>query len=48
MVRRSVFESEGDGPTFRLSYWMAGGEMKGKFEVGGKTYLEWSARKEGT
>jgi len=45
-VGRVVFESEGEGPGFRLSYWMAGREMKGKFEVGGKTYVEWSAKKE--
>ena len=41
-----VFESDGEGPPYRLSYWMAAGELKGKFEVGGRTYLEWSARKE--
>ena len=43
---RVVFESEGEGPAYRLSYWLAGGELKGKFEVSGKTYLEWSAKKE--
>jgi hypothetical protein len=35
-----VFESEaGQGPTYRLSYWMDEGVLQGKFEVGGKTYL---------
>jgi hypothetical protein len=44
---RAVFDSEGEGPPYRLSYWMAGRELKGKFEVGGKAYLEWaSVRKE--
>jgi len=42
---RAVFDSEGDGPRYRLSYWMAGKELKGKFEVGDKTYLEWAAVK---
>jgi hypothetical protein len=42
-----VFESEaGQGPLYRLSYWMEKGVLQGKFEVGGKTYLTWGARKE--
>jgi hypothetical protein len=42
---QTVFDSEGDGPRYRLSYWMAGKELKGKFEVEGKTYLEWASVK---
>jgi hypothetical protein len=48
-----VFESEAGqpGPKYRLSYWMDGREMKGKFEVGGpggeyKTYMSWSSKKQ--
>ena len=42
---RVVMESEGEGPRYRLSYWMVDKVLKGKFEVGGRTYLEWSAEK---
>jgi hypothetical protein len=41
-----VFDSEpGPGPAYRLSYWMEKGALQGKFEVGGKTYMTWSARR---
>ena len=44
---RAVFESEGEGPRYRLTYWMAGKILKGTFEVGDKIYLQWdSVRKE--
>lgn len=43
---RVIFDSVGAGPPYRLTYWSAGPELKGKFEVGGKTYLEWSSKKE--
>jgi hypothetical protein len=45
---RAVFLSEGEGPRYRLSYWMDGKVLKGKFEVGDRTYLEWSAVKDAT
>ena len=41
----AVFES-GDGPGYRLSYALEGGNLNGKFEVGGKTYLTWTTAKE--
>ena len=34
-----------ESPGYRLSYWMQKGVLKGKFEVGGKTYLSWDARR---
>jgi hypothetical protein len=41
-----VFELEaGQGPTYRLGYWMEKAVLQGKFEVGGKTYMMWGARK---
>jgi hypothetical protein len=40
---RAEFESEGEGPHYRLTYWMAGKVLKGKFEVGDRTYLEWDS-----
>jgi hypothetical protein len=45
---RAVFESEGEGPRYRLSYWLEGKVLKGKFEVGDRTYLEWGATKDAT
>ena len=44
---RAVFESEGEGPAYRLTYWMEGSNLKGKFEVGGRTYLEWDSARDG-
>jgi len=43
---RVVFESEGEGPRYRLSYWLDGKVLQGKFEVGDRVYLEWSAKRE--
>jgi hypothetical protein len=42
---RVVFESDGAGPKYRLSYWMERRTLKGKFEIGEKTYLEWGAER---
>jgi hypothetical protein len=39
-----VFESK-DAPGYRLSYVLEGKNLNGKFEVGGKTYLTWTAVK---
>jgi hypothetical protein len=45
---RAVFESEGEGPQYRLSYWVEEGNVwKGKFEAGDRTYLEWDAVRDG-
>ena len=53
-ANRVVFESEASqpGPHYRLSYWMNGPTMDGKFEVAPpgadyKTYLSWSSKKSG-
>ena len=49
---RVVFDSEGPGPKYRLSYWPDGAMLKGRFEVappggGGefKTYLSWRSKR---
>jgi hypothetical protein len=47
---RVVFESDGvqPGPRFRLTYWMEGGALNGRFEIGApeyKTYLNWTSKK---
>ncbi len=49
---RVVFESDAvqPGPRFRLTYWMEGGALDGRFEVAPpageyKTYLSWSSKK---
>ncbi|HLK64901.1 MAG TPA: hypothetical protein VKU19_15775 [Bryobacteraceae bacterium] len=49
---RVVFESDGTqpGPRYRLSYWMNGRALDGKFEVAPpgsdyKAYLSWSSKK---
>jgi hypothetical protein len=39
-----VFES-GDAPQYRLSYSLEAKTLNGKFEVGGKLYLAWTAIK---
>jgi hypothetical protein len=51
---RVVFESEASqpGPRYRLTYWMNGTAMDGKFEVAPpnteyKTYLTWTSKKSG-
>ncbi len=48
-----VFDSEASepGPRYRLTYWLEGGGIHGKFEVGPpggeyKTYLNWTARRQ--
>ena len=40
---RVEFESD----MFRLTYWMENSVLNGKFEVGGKPYLNWKSRKRG-
>ncbi len=49
---QAIFESEAGqpGPRYRLTYWMNGPSMDGKFEIappdaGYKTYLTWSSKK---
>lgn len=49
---RAVFESEvaGAGPKYRLTYWIEGGTLHGKFEVGAgsseyKAYMNWMAKR---
>lgn len=44
---RAVFETEANapGPSYRLTYWIESGNLKGRFEVGGKVYLAWSSRR---
>lgn len=51
-ANRVIFESEASqpGPRYRLSYWMNGSAMDGKFEFmqpGGeyKTYMSWTSKK---
>ena len=49
-AQRAVFESEGPGPKYRLTYWLEGGSLNGRFEVGApgseyKTYLSWTSKK---
>jgi hypothetical protein len=34
-----------EGGMYRLSYWMEKGELRGKFEVGGKPYMQWTSRR---
>ena len=50
----AVFESDATqaGPRYRLTYWMEGGTLKGKFEVGApagdyKTYMSWTSKRSG-
>ena len=49
---RVVFESDGSqaGPRYRLTYWMEGGVLNGRFEVAGpsseyKAYMNWTSKK---
>ena len=51
-VNRVVFESDGTqpGPKYRLSYWLDGGSLNGKFEIAAsanefKTYMSWTSRR---
>jgi hypothetical protein len=50
---RVIFESDGTeaGPRFRLSYWLDGSALGGKFEVAPpgaeyKTYMSWTSKKD--
>ena len=52
-ANRAVFESDGTqpGPRFRLSYWMDGPSLAGKFELAPpgseyKPYLSWTSKKD--
>lgn len=42
----AAFESTGAGPKYRLSYSLNGKQLDGKFEIDGKTYLQWTTTKE--
>jgi hypothetical protein len=49
---RVVFESDGaqPGPKFRLTYWLDGGSLDGRFEIAApsseyKTYMSWTSKK---
>ncbi|HTP36260.1 MAG TPA: hypothetical protein VMJ75_29000 [Candidatus Acidoferrales bacterium] len=49
---RVLFESDGTqaGPSYRLTYWLEDGILKGRFEVGSpgseyKTYMSWSSKR---
>jgi len=46
-TNRVVFESESGqpGPAYRLTYWLEGASLNGKFEVAGKTYMSWTSVK---
>ncbi len=51
-ANRVVFESDGSqpGPRYRLSYWIEGGTLNGRFEVAApsseyKTYMNWTSKK---
>jgi len=51
-ANRVVFESDESqpGPKYRLTYWMEGGSLNGRFEVappssGYKTYMGWTSKK---
>ena len=50
---RVVFESDGTqpGPRYRLTYWMNGMSLEGKFEIGApgsdyKQYMAWTSKRE--
>lgn len=42
----AVFVSEGAGPKYRLSYALKDEKLDGKFEIDGKTYLQWTTVRE--
>jgi hypothetical protein len=39
-----VFESEGV-PKYRLTYWLDHRSLNGRFEIGDKTYMSWTAKR---
>jgi len=52
-ANRVVFETDGaqPGPKYRLTYWMEGESLKGRFEVAAasseyKTYLSWTSKRQ--
>jgi hypothetical protein len=52
-VNRVIFESEASqaGPKYRLSYWLEGKSLHGKFEIAApsseyKVYLSWSSKRQ--
>ena len=51
-ANRVVFESDGaqSGPRYRLTYWMEGESLNGRFEVAAaseyKTYLSWTSKRQ--
>ncbi len=51
-ANRVVFESDGSqpGPRYRLSYWLEGASLNGKFELAAqpgeyKTYMSWTSKR---
>ena len=51
-ANRAVFESDAalPGPRYRLTYWLEGAQLNGKFEVAPpasdyKTYMSWTSKK---
>ena len=42
---RAVFESGGT-PKYRLTYWLDHESLNGNFEIGGKTYLTWTSKRQ--
>jgi len=46
-ANRVLFDSESGqpGPAYRLTYWLEGASLNGKFEVGGKTYMSWTSNR---
>jgi hypothetical protein len=51
-INRIVFESDGTqpGPKYRLSYWLDGRSLNGKFEIAAtasefKTYMSWTSKR---
>ena len=46
LIRRSQDTAVFEAPQFRLTYHLEKGVLQGKFEVGGKLYLNWSARRQ--
>src|SRR6185369_7255723 len=44
---RVVFESDSaqPGPSYRLTYWLEGPALNGKFEVAGKQYMAWTSKR---
>jgi hypothetical protein len=42
----AVFDSVGPGPKYKLSYTLNGEKLDGRFDVNGKTYLQWTTTRE--